>query len=283
MRTLRQASVWILLATFAVIAATPASAQPKSSIGISQGGAVKSTWSDGQFRRTEQREPAKARTSSTRSTSRSSASASDAAPAPISEYDRRAATCQLTHVALCFEWAREALPDDPANPRPAPRPPSRAEIQATAREVVLNLQLPAHTPRIGPDPEANEWGMAVVGHPLWLWTDASRTVATSRVQYGMSFDLSARLQRIDFAMGDGRTVTCSASTRYTVGVRPGAPSPTCGHVYETASLPRGSYTVTATSHWSIAWSGMGLSGTIPASFTAARAVPVGELQSVVTG
>ena len=222
-------------------------------------------------------------TSPAQLSSSGSFAASDAAPDPISEYDRRAATCQLTHVALCFEWAREALPDDPANPRPAPRSPSRAEIQATAREVVLNLQLPAHTPRIGPDPEANEWGMAVVGHPLWLWTDASRTVATSRVQYGMSFDLSARLQRIDFAMGDGRTVTCSASTRYTVGVRPGAPSPTCGHVYETASLPRGSYTVTATSHWSIAWSGMGLSGTIPASFTAARAVPVGELQSVVTG
>lgn len=210
------------------------------------------------------------------------ATASKTAPKPISEYDRRLSTCTLTHVEACIDWAREALPDDPANPRPARRPPTRAEIEQTVREVVLELQLPTHAPRIGPDPSANEWGMAVVGHPLWLWTDAARTLSTSRDRYGMMFDLSARLQRVDFAMGDGRTVRCATTTPYRAGVRPGTPSPTCGHVYDTASLPAGSYTVTATSHWTVAWSGMGLSGTLPASLTASRAVPVGELQAVVT-
>lgn len=208
--------------------------------------------------------------------------ASKPATTPISEYDRRIAMCEMTHVAACVEWAQEALPDDPTNPRPARRAPTRAEIEATVREVVLELQLPTHAPRIGPDPSANEWDMAVVGHPLWLWTDAARTLSTSRDQYGMTFDLSARLESVDFAMGDGATVRCSTTTPYRAGVRPGTPSPTCGHVYATASLPRGSYTVRATSHWTVAWSGMGLAGTLPASFTASRAVPVGELQAVVT-
>lgn len=210
------------------------------------------------------------------------ATASEPATTPISEYDRRIAMCEMTHVAACVEWAQEALPDDPTNPRPARRAPTRAEIEATVREVVLELQLPTHAPRIGPDPSANEWNMAVVGHPLWLWTDAARTLSTSRDQYGMTFDLSARLESVDFAMGDGATVRCSTTTPYRAGVRPGTPSPTCGHVYATASLPRGSYTVRATSHWTVAWSGMGLAGTLPASFTASRAVPVGELQAVVT-
>ena len=248
--------------------------------GISQGGHVTVSW--GSSIRTKK--PAKVLRVSPLSRGTSSSS-SDTAPAPnpVSEYDRRIAQCQLTHVVACVAWAEEALPGDPATPRPARLPPTRAEIEETAREVVLSLQLPAHAPRIGPDPAANEWGMAVVGHPLWLWTDAATSLSASRVQYGMAFDLSARLERVDFAMGDGTTVTCATTTPYDVGVRPGAPSPTCGHVYETASLPRGSYTVTATSPWSVGWSGMGLSGSIPAGFTASRVVPVGELQAVVTG
>lgn len=244
---------------------------------ISSGGRVTVTWGS------SIRQKARPAPTSQEKASRTQANtASKPATTPISEYDRRIAMCEMTHVAACVEWAQEALPDDPTNPRPARRAPTRAEIEATVREVVLELQLPTHAPRIGPDPSANEWDMAVVGHPLWLWTDAARTLSTSRDQYGMTFDLSARLESVDFAMGDGATVRCSTTTPYRAGVRPGTPSPTCGHVYATASLPRGSYTVRATSHWTVAWSGMGLAGTLPASFTASRAVPVGELQAVVT-
>lgn len=257
-----------------------ASAQTDVTAGVSKSGAASVT-----FGSTHERAVAATKSAASQRQSqpaRAAATASKPAATPISEYDRRIAMCEMTHVAACVEWAQEALPDDPTNPRPARRAPTRAEIEATVREVVLELQLPTHAPRIGPDPSANEWNMAVVGHPLWLWTDAARTLSTSRDQYGMTFDLSARLERVDFAMGDGATVRCGTTTPYRAGVRPGTPSPTCGHVYATASLPRGSYTVRATSHWTVAWSGMGLAGTLPASFTASRAVPVGELQAVVT-
>lgn len=51
-------------------------------------------------------------------------------------------------------------------------------------------------------------------------------------------------------------------------------SPDCGHTY----TGQGRYTVRATSHWVVTWSGMGRSGTIPITLTQSAPVTIGEVQ-----
>ena len=66
----------------------------------------------------------------------------------------------------------EAAPTDPQQPTaPRPAPPTRAQAEALARTLVGRLDLPESTPLVGPDPGVNEWNMAVVGYPLWLWVE----------------------------------------------------------------------------------------------------------------
>lgn len=155
------------------------------------------------------------------------------------------------------------------------------DLGAIARTLVTRIQLPDPTPQIGPDPNVNEWKMAAVGYPLWLWTAGPHTV-TDRVRaYGVTFTLRATWVSSHFDMGDGHSITCTTAQPYTKSVRPGAASPTCGYTYLTSSLPRGNYTVTATTNWRITWSALGLSGSLPGSFSGTRSLPVGELNALV--
>ncbi len=160
---------------------------------------------------------------------------------------------------------------------------TRDAVEAVARQLVVRLQLPDPTPRIGPDPSVNEWNMAAVGYPLWLWTDGPRTVRATETAYGATFTLRADWVSTTFRMGDGQTVTCTATKQYTTAVEPGAASTSCGYVYHRPSLPSGSYTVTATTNWRIRWSALGLSGTLRGTHSGSRPLPVGELHSLVVG
>ena len=56
-------------------------------------------------------------------------------------------------------------------------------------------------------------------------------------------------------------------------------SPTCGYSYST----QGTYTVRAEAQWSVTWSGMGRSGTIPLTLTSSTRITIGELQVITTG
>jgi len=164
-------------------------------------------------------------------------------------------------------------------------PPSRAhlvlDLGAMAKTLIVRLQLPDPTPQIGPDPSVNEWKMAAVGYPLWLWTHGPRTV-TSRVRAaGITFTLQAAWQSTTYTMGDGHTLTCTRATPYSATVTPGTASPDCGYTYQTASLPHGSYTITATTHWRITWTALGATGTLPGTHTGTRTLPVGELNALV--
>jgi len=58
-----------------------------------------------------------------------------------------------------------------------------------------------------------------------------------------------------------------------------SPSPDCGYRYTT----QGTYTVTATSYWTINWSGIGQTGVIHQTYTSSVVVTIGELQTVVKG
>lgn len=155
------------------------------------------------------------------------------------------------------------------------------DVGSVARRAALSLELPTVAPMVGPDPSVNEWNMAVVGHPLWLWVGSSRSVSSSVTEQGIKVSLSARLDRVVFDMGDGGSVSCSRFDAYRRGVKPGTPSPSCGYVYQRASLPKGTYRVEATAHWVVSWSALGQSGTVNVPVSGGRELPVGELQAVI--
>ncbi len=153
-------------------------------------------------------------------------------------------------------------------------------LQPIAVRLATQLRLPVPRPSFGPDPSVNEWKMLAVGFPVWLWTDGARTLTDTASAEGLTFTLTARLRSTTFSMGDGRSVTCTSMSRYSDAVKAGAPSPDCGHVYWRPSLPKGSYPVTATAHWDVAWSVAGMSGIVPVTRIASRQLPIGELSAL---
>ena len=160
-----------------------------------------------------------------------------------------------------------------------PPPPDMGQL---AREVVVRLRLPDPTPLIGPDPSVNEWGMAAVGYPLWLWTVGPDDVSATVVAFGYTFTLAAHRVSTTFVMGDGGSVTCTVTTPFSEGVTPGVASPSCGYVYRIPSRPGPDYLVSATTNWVVSWSALGQSGVIPATYAGSRTLSVGELYSLVT-
>lgn len=175
------------------------------------------------------------------------------------------------------------VPRDPALPPDAPGPaaPSFAQAENMARslQVVLNLDSPDI--HIGPEPAANEWNMAVVGYPLWLWTTEATSRTATVTRYGYTFTLSARRTGVVFNMGDGTpSFTCATTTPYPGETAIGVSSPDCGHRYATPSLPTGTFSVRATAVWVVDWSMGTFSGSLPLRLSQARSVRVGELQSI---
>jgi hypothetical protein len=85
--------------------------------------------------------------------------------------------------------------------------------------------------------------------------------------------------QIVWQMGDGNTVTCGPGTPYPAGSD--AASPDCGYSYSTASANHvpggGAWPITATSTWTITWSGGGQSGTEVLELSSTAELTVGEL------
>jgi len=158
-------------------------------------------------------------------------------------------------------------------------PPQISPKQA-AIVAVAQLHLDPPKPIIGPSPEINEWHMAAVGYPYWLWAEGNLDPApVSTTVADLTVRLDAHLASTTFDLGDGTRLTCTDLTaRWTPAVEPAAPSPACGHTYTKPSLPKGRYTITAYSTWAVDWSVNGVGGTIPLYQQASTTVPVGELQ-----
>lgn len=169
-----------------------------------------------------------------------------------------------------------------------PAPPGNVTVVTiTAYQAALMaaayLPLQPGKPTVGPPPTLNKWKMAAVGYPLWIWAEGNLDPApVTRSVSGISVSLDASLPKIVYDLGDGTTITCGPGTPWRKGSVPaGTPSPDCGHTYAKPSLPKGSYTITATTHWSVAWTAGGQSGTIPFTQTSSTTLPVGEVQTLV--
>ena len=156
-------------------------------------------------------------------------------------------------------------------------PAAPPEPETLAQQAFASMQLQAV--RVGIVPEARAGSVGLVGMPNWMWVSApdpqtfgpiTRTASAG----GWTVAATAKVATVSWDMGDGRVVTCAGpGTPYDVSY--GAESsPDCGHTY----TRQGDYTVRATSHWVVTWSGIGQAGTILLDLTQATDVTIGEAQ-----
>ncbi|MEU6212741.1 ATP/GTP-binding protein [Streptomyces sp. NPDC047023] len=139
-------------------------------------------------------------------------------------------------------------------------------------------------PDIGITPRPG--GKGVVGMPVYMWTATGTETygpnTASASAGGITVTATARVSKIVWNMGDGKTVTCtSAGTPYKPEYGKQA-SPDCGHRYDKPSSTTGSgaFHVTATSTWSIDWqvTGGAQTGTLTEIRTSAVDINVAEVQ-----
>ena len=159
----------------------------------------------------------------------------------------------------------------PAGPAAPPDP------RVLAQQAIALMQLRAINIGIVPEPRAGSVG--IIGMPTWMWAQNPSLntwgpVTKSASAGAFTVTATARVDRVVWAMGDGSTVACTGSgTAYQDSFGKES-SPTCGYLY----TRQGTYTVRATSYWTVQWAGVGHSGTIPMDFTQTTNITMGEAQ-----
>ncbi len=127
-----------------------------------------------------------------------------------------------------------------------------------------------------------------VGIPVWLWVDQPTAstwgpITRTATYGGQTVTGTATVQSLTWSSGDGQTITCGAGTQFDAAAMANVAaidSPTCGFRYQHTSRG-GTFTLSATTNWSVEWSGGGVGGRIQLpSTTSSTQVRVGELQSV---
>jgi len=164
----------------------------------------------------------------------------------------------------------------------AATPPGPAAVDPAVLAQQAVDQMVLRGPQIGITPKPG--GMGLVGMPVYLWTETGPETygpnVASASAGGITVTATAKVARIVWQMGDGKTVTCTTpGTPYkaSYGARP---SPDCGHRYTKASTA-GAYHVVATSTWAIDWqASTGQSGQLTQTRQSSVDIRVGELQAV---
>ena len=150
-----------------------------------------------------------------------------------------------------------------------------------AQQAIEQMDLRAIT--IGIVPDDGPGSVGLVGLPTWMWAQApgdntmgpiTRTASAS----GHTVTATGRVEKVAWDMGDGATVTCTGPGKPYEDVYLDSDSPVCGHRYQ----DQGEHQVSATSHWAIAWSGMGQSGTIALQLQESTTIKIGEAQVLNT-
>ncbi|MFF1511905.1 ATP/GTP-binding protein [Streptomyces sp. NPDC058326] len=139
-------------------------------------------------------------------------------------------------------------------------------------------------PEIGITPKPG--GMGLVGMPVYLWTERGPETygpnVASASAGGITVTATAKVARIVWQMGDGKTVTCTTpGTPYKAAYGTKS-SPDCGHRYaKPSTAASGTYHVVATSTWTIDWQATtGQAGQMTQTRQSAVDIRVGELQAV---
>jgi hypothetical protein len=165
----------------------------------------------------------------------------------------------------------------PAGAEPPPDP------ETLARRALAEITLRAPDLQIKPDPN----GAGLVGLPVWLWVERGPEtwgpIFSSEADRGLTVTIEASVNNLTFDLGDGSPpVNCpGGGTPYPKGAT--GPSPDCGHVFAKSSRqqPGQKFTITATTTWTVTWTGGGEIGTLePQVREATVGVRINELQVV---
>ena len=159
----------------------------------------------------------------------------------------------------------------------ASAPPPPPDPAALAQQAVAAMNLQAV--HVGIVPESRAGSVGLVGVPNWMWVDQPDPqtfgpITQSATAAGFTVTATARVARVSWDMGDGQVIACNGPGTPYVASYGMASSPDCGHTY----TRQGEYTVRATSHWVVAWSGIGQAGTITMDLTRTAPVTIGEAQ-----
>ena len=149
--------------------------------------------------------------------------------------------------------------------------PRDAATERALDEARRRLDLPMPAPALNPP------GAQLVGVPTWLWVEGpwAPTAATASVG-AVSATVTARPTSVEWDLGDGTHVTCGPGTPYDTSRPPSAQHSDCTHVFRHASTLRagGTYAVTATVTYEVAWSASTGRGGSLGSLTRSSTVPV---------
>src|SRR5690606_17591032 len=159
--------------------------------------------------------------------------------------------------------------------------------EQVARSWLAAIRLEPVQLQLAPPPGS---GAGLVGLPVWLGVDTSDPnswgpISDRHCIAGVCVSLSAQVTEVTWNMGDGTTFTCARGTHHTWQRGMDFRSPTgCHHFYQRSSRhqPGGHYTLTATSHWEVEWSGLSASGVMTVERTATTSVQIDEIQVLTT-
>ncbi|MEH1130067.1 hypothetical protein [Micromonospora sp. CPCC 206061] len=140
--------------------------------------------------------------------------------------------------------------------------------------------------QIGVAPKPN--GKGAVGLPVWLWTAVTPGTwgpqRASESAGAITVSIEAKAHTIVWDMGDGHSVTCNNPGTPYEAKHGLAESAACGYKYLRPSItttnPNGRYTVAATTHWRVDWSGGGQTGVLTPTSQSQTTVQIGEIQVV---
>ncbi|WP_373688911.1 hypothetical protein [Verrucosispora sioxanthis] len=134
-------------------------------------------------------------------------------------------------------------------------PPDPEEL---ARRAFASITLRAPRASVAP---RRSIGPGLVGLPVWMWAESGveqfGPQSATAEDRGLEVTIWAKVNRVVWDMGNGDTVTCAdAGTKYERrGPHAGRRSPDCG--YHDGYPEAGTYTVRATTHWSVTWTSNG--------------------------
>ncbi|MBQ1050898.1 hypothetical protein KBX50_20790 [Micromonospora sp. C51] len=164
---------------------------------------------------------------------------------------------QQWYVRTCYGGAvgdqRTVLLDAP--PQGFGAPPDPEEL---ARRAFASITLLAPRAAVAPRKSV---GPGLVGLPVWMWAERGANqfgpLSAEATDRGLTVTIQAEVDRVVWDMGNGDEVTCTGpGTPYDRrGSYAGQPSPDCG--YHSGYPEAGTYTVRATTYWSVTWTSSG--------------------------
>lgn len=159
-------------------------------------------------------------------------------------------------------------------PGPTKKPPPPPSVGQIVAYIEANLQL--GTPKIRSAPCSGAGCMGAVGLPVWLWQQPMPDITQQAKIGAYTLTLSAHWTGTTWDTGDGHSQLCTS---------PGVPystsdgfsmSPDCGYRYE----KKGDYTLSATAHWTVTWSGI-VNGHQDMDLNSSAPIKIGEYQAVI--